>query len=64
MAGLGQEIQTYPGYSSFKLKNRSRGEAAKRSSPERLSQGPGLVPLGWQHLLSPELTVTVWDSAA
>lgn len=41
MAGFGQEIQTYPVYFSFKLKNRSSGEAAKQPGPERLSQGSG-----------------------
>lgn len=41
MAGFGQEIQTYPVYFSFKLKNRSRGDAAKQPGPERLSQGSG-----------------------
>lgn len=40
MAGFGQEIQTYPVYFSFKLKNRSGGEAARQAGPERLSRGP------------------------
>ena len=62
MAGLGQEMQTYPGYSSFKLKNRSGGKAAKGSSPERLST-LWLGPLGWQHSLSPQLPVTAWATA-
>lgn len=40
MAGFGQEIQTYSVYFSFKLKNRSGGEAARQAGPERLSRGP------------------------
>lgn len=60
-AGSGQETQTHPESSSFKLKNRSSGQAASDPALQG-SLGLWLAPL-WQHLLSPQLSVTAHDSA-